>query len=190
MAQYKSEYTNSAVGNCCSAYKTNCSSGSPIKTYLRGHQPTGVFLTPDYAGIGYDALTHGVAGGCQKHFNFRDAYGYGARNCKTSYTSRTCGCNDDGAVGKGMDWVCSTGKCVGVHKGAQRHHGDVYHSKSTCQANCDGNVGKGYDWVCSTSQLGGGKCVSVRRGTHPYPHGDVYHTFPACKANCKPGQPP
>uniref|UniRef100_A0A6C0JMP9 Uncharacterized protein n=1 Tax=viral metagenome TaxID=1070528 RepID=A0A6C0JMP9_9ZZZZ len=207
MAQYKSEYTNSMVGSPGCAYKTSCSSGGPIMTHLSGDpimthlsgDPTmthlrrpgttsGVFLTPDYAGIGYDALTHGVSSGCQQYFNIQDAYGSGAGNCMTSYTSRACGGCNGGAVGKGMDWVCSTGKCVGVHKGAQRPPGDVYRTKHQCQSNCKPMPGEGMDWVCSTSQLGGGKCVGVHKGTHPYPPGVKYPTSYQCHENCKPGQ--
>ena len=142
MAQYKSEYTNSAVGSPGCAYKTSCSSGGSTMPPLRPGTTSGVFLTPNYGGIGYDALTHGVAGGCQQYFNIQDAYGSGAGNCKTSYTSRACGgCNGGGAVGEGMDWVCSTsqlggGKCVVVHKGAQRPPGAVYPTSYQCQANC------------------------------------------------------
>jgi hypothetical protein len=144
MAQYKSEYTNSAVGCSGCAYNTSCSSGSRTMTQLRPGTTSGVFITPDYGGIGYDALTHGVTGGCQKYFNIQDAYGSGAGNCKTSYTSRTCGgCNGDGAVGKGMDWVCTTPllggqrKCVGVQRGTHPYPpGDVYHTSKQCQDNC------------------------------------------------------
>jgi len=142
MAQYKSEYTNSAVGCAGCAYKTSCSSGSTTMTQLRPGTTSGVFITPNYGGIGYDALTHGVTGGCQQYFNIQDAYGSGAGNCKTSYTSRACGgCNGDPPVGKGVDWVCTTsqlggGKCVGVHKGAQRPPGAVYPTSYQCHANC------------------------------------------------------
>lgn len=164
MAQYKSEYTNSAVGSPGCAYKTGCgrtmthlfnpypTDGLLPHTHTHTHlsnltptrlrNETGVFLTPDYAGIGYDALTHGVSGGCQQYFNIQDAYGYGAGKCKTSYTSRACGCDDYNGVGKGMDWVCTGskllggGKCVGVHKGAQRPPGAVYPTSYECQANC------------------------------------------------------
>ena len=144
MAQYKSEYTNSAVGCSGCAYNTSCSSGSRTMTQLRPGTTSGVFITPDYGGIGYDALTHGVTGGCQKYFNIQDAYGSGAGNCKTSYTSRACGgCNDHPGGGKGMDWVCTTsqlggGKCVGVHKGARKPPGAVYPTSYQCQANCKG----------------------------------------------------
>lgn len=144
MAQYKSEYTNSAVGSPGCAYQTNrCSNGNSTMPPLRPGTTSGVFLTPDYAGIGYNALTHGVAGGCQQYFNIQDAYGAGAGNCNTTYTSRLCGGCGGGEVGQGMDWVCTTnskllggGKCVGVHKGAQRPPGQVYNTYYECQAKC------------------------------------------------------
>jgi hypothetical protein len=142
MAQYKSEYTNSAVGSPACAYKTNsCSGGNPTMPSMRDGQPSGVFVTPDYQSIGYDALTHGIKGGCQSYFNIQDAYGSGAGNCTTTYTTRMCGGCGGGGGGRGMDWVCTNsqlggGKCVGVHKGAHRPPGDVYPTSYQCKANC------------------------------------------------------
>ena len=51
----------------------------------------GQYVVPGYAAIGYDALTHGNAGGCNNYFNIEQAYGAGAGSCSTSYSVRACG---------------------------------------------------------------------------------------------------
>ena len=101
-------------------------------TQLRPGTTSGVFLTPDYAGIGYDALTHGVSGGCQQYFNIGDAYGSGAGNCMTSYTSRACGgCNGGGGSGQGWKCNSSKGRCENNgHPGAP----GVFQTAYQCQA--------------------------------------------------------
>jgi hypothetical protein len=53
---------------------------------------SGQYVVPDYGAIGYDALTHGNAGGgCNNYFNIEQAYGAGAGSCSTSYSVRACG---------------------------------------------------------------------------------------------------
>jgi hypothetical protein len=58
-----------------------------------GANPTaGAYVVPTYSAIGYDALTHGNAGGgCNNYFNIEQAYGAGAGSCSTSYAVRACG---------------------------------------------------------------------------------------------------
>ena len=52
----------------------------------------GQYIVPGYGAIGYDALTHGNAGGgCNNYFNIEQAYGAGAGSCSTSYSARACG---------------------------------------------------------------------------------------------------
>ena len=70
-----------------------CSSTMPK---LNPGQASGVYLTPNYSSIGYDALTHGGSGGCGSYFDIKAAYGKGAGSCKTSYTQRLCkgGCSN------------------------------------------------------------------------------------------------
>ena len=52
----------------------------------------GQYIVPNYEAIGYDALTHGNAGGgCNNYFNIEQAYGSGAGSCSTSYSVRACG---------------------------------------------------------------------------------------------------
>jgi hypothetical protein len=52
----------------------------------------GQYVVPGYPAIGYDALTHGNAGGgCNNYFNIEQAYGVGAGSCSTSYSTRACG---------------------------------------------------------------------------------------------------
>ena len=89
----QTEYTKPTVGGpACEYTRLNCylSSNSTMAPMRRG-TTSGVYLTPNYRAIGYDALTHGQAGGCGGHFSITSAYGPGAGSCKTTYTKRLCG---------------------------------------------------------------------------------------------------
>jgi hypothetical protein len=71
-------------GGTLSNLRSN-SSGTPAGT-------VGQYVVPGYPAIGYDALTHGNAGGgCNNYFNIEQAYGAGAGSCSTSYSARACG---------------------------------------------------------------------------------------------------
>lgn len=56
---------------------------------------SGYYVVPNYSAPGYDALTHGVPGGCgdvsNGYFQIGRAYGYGANNCATTYSASLCG---------------------------------------------------------------------------------------------------
>jgi len=93
MAQYKSEYSGPMVGRAACNYNTlSCYQGSnSTMPPLRAGTTSGVYLTPNYRAIGYNALTHGKPPGCQSHFSITNAYGAGAGSCNTTYTTRLCG---------------------------------------------------------------------------------------------------
>jgi len=139
-AQYKSEYTQPTVGGPgCGYTSLGCYLGSnPTMPALKPGTTSGVYVTPDYAAIGYNALTHGQAGSCGGYFNIQGAYGAGAGNCSTSYTTRLCnaGCGGGGFPTQG--WKCDTSqtpaKCVGGQfpSGTQ----GVFKTSYQCQANC------------------------------------------------------
>lgn len=115
MAQYKSEYSKPTVGGNVGGYSSlGCYSGSnATMPHLQPGTKSGVHLTPDYTGISYSALTHGVQGGYKQYFNIQDAYGSGASNCSTSYTSRLCG-----------------GGCSGGKSGSGKRY-EGYHNNGT-----------------------------------------------------------
>lgn len=91
-AQYSSEYSNTPVNKASCAYNTlgkyrgANSTMPPIKAGVT----SGVYLTPNYSAIGYDALTHGNRSGCDQYFSITNAYGKQAGNCHTTYTRRLC----------------------------------------------------------------------------------------------------
>ena len=107
-AQYNSEYSGNAVASPKCSYNTLCKYYGPRSTMpiVRGASTSGVMVTPSWGGIGYDALTHGKSGSCQQYFNINDAYGSGAGNCSTSYTSRLCG----GGCGQNSNQRFSVGR--------------------------------------------------------------------------------
>ena len=52
---------------------------------------SGIYIVPDYASIGYNALTHGGQGpSCAGYFTIDGAYGKNANNCSTKYMTRVC----------------------------------------------------------------------------------------------------
>ena len=152
---YSSEYSKPMVGSAGCAYQTAGCSGrsNPTMPPMKAGTTSGVYLTPDYQGIGYNALTHGVPGGCQQYFNIQDAYGSGAGNCSTSYTSRLCGgCGGGGGRVGGAAYVCDSprlgGKkaCRRVQAGTKQNS-KVYHSGNACEYACrsgTGHSGSGY----------------------------------------------
>lgn len=92
-AQYRSEYSKPTVASNACAYNSlgsylgSNSTMPPVKSGA----VSGVYVTPNYSAIGYNALTHGTPPGCQQYFSITDAYGKGAGSCNTSYTRRLCG---------------------------------------------------------------------------------------------------
>ena len=79
--QAASQCTNQGVKNL----RSNMAGGTAVPT-------AGQYVVPGYGAIGYDALTHGNAGGgCNNYFNIEQAYGAGAGSCSTSYSARACG---------------------------------------------------------------------------------------------------
>ena len=92
MSQYKKEYSGPAVSSSACSYNTlgsyyGCNASMAP---LRQGTAKNVFVVPQYGAIGYDALTHGVQGGCANYFNIQQAYGKNAGNCKTKYSTRLC----------------------------------------------------------------------------------------------------
>jgi hypothetical protein len=52
---------------------------------------SGSYVVPNYSAIGYNALTHDAKGpSCTGYFDITTAYGAGAANCDTQYSSRAC----------------------------------------------------------------------------------------------------
>lgn len=96
MAQYNSEYSGPAVaGSGCSYAKLGCYYGGN-GTMAPARPTAGIYVTPNYASIGYDALTHGASGSCNRYFSITDAYGKNAGNCNTTFTQRMCGAGQCG----------------------------------------------------------------------------------------------
>jgi hypothetical protein len=89
----KSEYTNSTVNSPQCAYNSlGCYGGAnTTMAPLKAGSTAGVYLTPNYSAIGYNALTHGSSHPCQQYFSITDAYGKGAGSCNPTYTRRLCG---------------------------------------------------------------------------------------------------
>ena len=51
---------------------------------------SGMYIVPDYAAIGYNALSHGGSPSCAGYFTINSAYGVNANNCSTKYMKRLC----------------------------------------------------------------------------------------------------
>jgi hypothetical protein len=90
-AQYKSEYSKPSVHGPPGSYTNlGCYLGSNNTMAPSTYGSTqGVYLTPNYGAIGYNALSHGTPSG-QSYFSITNAYGKGASSCNTSYTRRLC----------------------------------------------------------------------------------------------------
>jgi hypothetical protein len=67
----------------------------------------GYYVTPDYQGISYDALTHGIKNTGQSYFNIQDAYCSRAGPCDyvTTYSNRSCDGCGGGGRGNKVAWV-------------------------------------------------------------------------------------
>lgn len=108
----RSEYSGATVGSAgCNYTNLDCYLGSNsmmAPSAWNAKTAPGVYVTPNYSAIGYDALTHGSSGSCNSYFNIESAYGAGAAGCNTTYTNRLCngGCGKVG--GKGC-WACTGG---------------------------------------------------------------------------------
>ena len=91
-AQYKNDYSKPSVGgSSCNYNSLGCYLGSnSTMPPVKAGTTSGVYLTPNYSAIGYNALTRGTPPGCQQYFSITDAYGKGAGSCNTSYTRRLC----------------------------------------------------------------------------------------------------
>ena len=50
----------------------------------------GRYVVPDFATIGYNALTHGDTPSCSGYFDITNAYGKGAESCNTQFMMRAC----------------------------------------------------------------------------------------------------
>ena len=118
---YGKEYMGSTVGSRSCSYQTlagNC--GNNTMAALAPGTTSGTFIVPSYGAIGYDTLNHGrKVPGCGTYFNIMDAYGAGAANCQTSYTTRLCGGGNCGGGGSGTAYKCVSGSCQQAHPGTQ-----------------------------------------------------------------------
>ena len=111
---------------------------------LKANQVNNVSIVPQWGGMSYDALTHGVNcdGG---YFNITNAYGAGAATCITSYSQRLCGGCNTGGVGK-KGWQCGVDKlggkkqCKYVSHGTHNNSSPMYENSYECQKNCSGRV--------------------------------------------------
>lgn len=135
---YGNEYNNNVVSSsACNYNSLGCYLGAnSTMPPVKAGQTSGVYLTPNYSAIGYNALTHGTPPGCQQYFSITDAYGKGAGSCNTSYTRRLCGgCNGGGGGGQSSGWKCNTntGKCQAGGRLGER---GVFGSAYQCQQNC------------------------------------------------------
>jgi hypothetical protein len=94
-ANYRNEYAAPTVASSGCAYNSLCNYYGANGTMAPLPQGTtsGSWVTPGWGAIGYDALTHGKSPSCNTYFNIQDAYGSGAGNCQTQYTTRLCGGN-------------------------------------------------------------------------------------------------
>lgn len=139
MAQYNSEYSKPMVkGSACNYNQLgNYLGANNMMAPAVAGQISGVYLTPNYAPIGYDALTHGSSGNCSSHFSITDAYGSGAGLCNTSYATRLCGgCNGGGGALGGNAWRCAPnapggGRCIPAQAGTPG--GPTYSTQESCQ---------------------------------------------------------
>ena len=87
--------SNVSVNGPSCAYSSLSNYNSSSKRAM-GHpqvSPTtvqGMYIVPDYAMIGYNALTHGDTPSCAGYFTINGAYGKNANNCSTKYMKRLC----------------------------------------------------------------------------------------------------
>ena len=146
--QYKSEYTAPIVGSSSCSYNTlgHYYGANSTMAALKPSATKNTYITPAYAAIGYDALTHGNSGGCGSHFNIHNAYP-GSDKCQTTYSTRMCsnagdnGSNGGGnGGGKGLGWTCQRGSGVITphctrtgHLGAQGVFGSSYQCQQSCK---------------------------------------------------------
>lgn len=119
---------------CYGGYSTLGCYNPHGKAHFMPGQTSGVFITPEYGAIGYDALTHGNRG-CGGYFKIDDAYHTNSGKCDTIYSRRYCGgctgCKEP--VGSGHRWACDQEKktCEKVHPGTF-HEGGTFRSKYEC----------------------------------------------------------
>lgn len=88
-----SEYSGGSVQTSGCSHNTLCNYYGSRSTMapVRAGAVQAAYLTPDYAAISYDALTHGnKSPGCVPYFNIKQAYGANAGSCNTGYTARLC----------------------------------------------------------------------------------------------------
>ena len=127
------EYTGNGCNKSTSSsfkslqnYNANSMMAAPL-----ANQTSGVYLTPVYGGLSYDALTHGQPQG-YGYFDITNAYGAGADNCQQTYTQRLCG---GVGVGSRPGWKCNqqSGTCA---PGGNRGQQGVFGNKAQCNKGC------------------------------------------------------
>jgi hypothetical protein len=151
MSSNNSEYNNNIVGYSGCSYSSLCALGSnSTMAPLPIGSVQGMYPTPNYRAITYDALTGGKVGSCTRYFNIQDAYGAGSDNCGTQYTNRSCSSGCDVGPGEGpgaaSGWQCmpgtsgASGTCV-----QSGFMGDANtYDKSTCSSLAANNCSESY----------------------------------------------
>ena len=92
MSTVSSDYVNYAAGGASCSYSSlgqytgDYSMGVPFQ----GKVVSGSFVVPSWGSIGIDDLTNKTPN-CSGYFNVTTAYGAGAGNCQTTYTTKLCG---------------------------------------------------------------------------------------------------
>ena len=134
----KREYNNSSSqGPPCNYKQLGCYNNNEASLLTPG-TTSGVYMTPDWNPIHYDALTHGKSGSCcnSGHFSITDAYGSSAGTCNNypTYTKRLCG-SGCGVPGGQQGYKCNQfmGKC---HPGGRLGEQGVYGDLDECNKRC------------------------------------------------------
>jgi hypothetical protein len=87
------EYNNQSSSSPACQYKNlgTYSGSSSTMAALPARTTQGKFVVPGYNAISYDTLNHGATvPSCSGYFNIQKAYGSGAGNCSTKYTTALC----------------------------------------------------------------------------------------------------
>lgn len=87
-----SEYSNQLAGGAACNYSQLSTYTAPydMSVMPQGKVSSGVYIVPQFAAISYDSLTSAVPS-CSGYSNIDSAYGAGAGNCNTQYTTSLCG---------------------------------------------------------------------------------------------------
>lgn len=92
MSTVSSDYNNYSSGAAACNYAPlgQYNDGYNMGVPPQGRATKGVYITPVWGGIGYDALINKVPN-CSGYFDINSAYGANAGNCQTTYRTSLCG---------------------------------------------------------------------------------------------------